>query len=105
MARKPKSLTKIEDPRLEPYFITKDDNCYTVNERVIPNKDHFRSKGNIKEYAKPQSYYPDLGRALEYISHNSLHNRETNNLDQIIENFKLIETNIKSYTNEIRGII
>ena len=27
MARKPKSLTKIEDPRLEPYFITKDDNC------------------------------------------------------------------------------
>ena len=49
MARKAKSLTKIEDPRLEPYFITKDDNCYTVNERVIPNQDHFRSKGNIKE--------------------------------------------------------
>ena len=105
MARKAKSLTKIEDPRLEPYFITKDDNCYTVNERVIPNQDHFRSNGNIKEYAKPQSYYADLGMALEYIAKNSLHNRETNNLDQIIENFKLIETNIKSYTNEIRSTI
>jgi len=42
---------------------------------------------------------------LEYIAKNSLHNRETNNLDQIIENFKLIETNIKSYTNEIRSTI
>ena len=42
MARKAKAITVITDPLLEPYYITKDDLCYTVNERIIPNKDHFR---------------------------------------------------------------
>ena len=46
MARKAKSLTTISDPLMEPYFITKDEMCFTVNERITPNKDHFRSKGN-----------------------------------------------------------
>ena len=43
MARKAKSLTTISDPLMEPYFITKDEMCFTVNERITPNKDHFRS--------------------------------------------------------------
>ena len=43
MAKKAKSITVISDPLMEPYYITKDDLCYTVNERITPNKDHFRS--------------------------------------------------------------
>ena len=31
MANKSRSLTTISDPSLDPYFITKDDHCYTVN--------------------------------------------------------------------------
>lgn len=45
MAKKAKSITVISDHLMEPYYITKDDLCYTVNERITPNKDHFRSKG------------------------------------------------------------
>ena len=45
-----KQLTTIEDPNLEPYFITKDDHCYTVQMRVKPNSNHFRTKGKVKEY-------------------------------------------------------
>ena len=43
---------------MEPYYIQKDDMCYTVNERITPNKDHFRTVGKGKEYSKPQGYYP-----------------------------------------------
>ena len=52
MARKLKSHTLIEDPALEPYFITRDDNCYTVNQRIQSNANHFRSTGKSKEYTK-----------------------------------------------------
>ena len=53
MARKAKSITTIEDPILNPYFITKDDHCYTVNIKVESDKDHFRSKGKSKTYSRP----------------------------------------------------
>ena len=45
MSRRSKSLTTISDPLMEPYFITKDETCYTVNERIQPDTNHFRSKG------------------------------------------------------------
>ena len=45
MARKPNSLTLIEDPSMEPFFITKDEHCYTVNKRITSYADHFRSTG------------------------------------------------------------
>ena len=60
-----KQLTVIKDPNLEPYFITKDDHCYTVQMTVKPNANHFRTKGKGKEYSKPQTYHPNLGSALE----------------------------------------
>ena len=52
MANKSRSLTTISDPSLDPYFITKDDHCYTVNIKIESNKDHFRSKGKSKSYSK-----------------------------------------------------
>jgi len=106
MARKAKAITTITDPLLEPYYITKDDLCYTVNERIIPNKDHFRSKGNGKEYAKPQGYYPDFGSAIIKISNELRHTkREYDSLSEYIEEYRLIETNIKNYTNGIRSTV
>ena len=103
MARKPKSLTTISDPMLEPYFITKDELCYTVNERITPNKDHFRSKGNGTEYAKPQGYYPEFQQALQKIAKEKLHTRKDyTSLLEYLNDYKLIETNIKNYTDGIR---
>lgn len=106
MARKAKSLTTISDPLMEPYFITKDEMCYTVNERITPNRDHFRSKGNGTEYAKPQGYYPNFDQALEKITKEKLHTRkEYNSLSEFLNEFKLIETNIKNYTDGLRSTI
>jgi len=106
MTRKAKSLTVISDPLMEPYYITKDDVCYTVNERITPNKNHFRSKGNGTEYAKPQGYYPNFNQALQKIAKERLHTKKDyNSLREFLDEFKSIETNIKNYTDGIRSTI
>ena len=106
MARKSKSITTISDPLMEPYYITKDDVCYTVNERIIPNENHFRSKGKGTEYAKPQGYYPEFKQALEKVAKEQLHTRKSyTSLNDFLDKFKQIENNIKSYTDGIRSTI
>lgn len=106
MARKAKSITTISDPLMEPYFITQDDVCYTVMERITPNENHFRSKGKGTEYAKPQGYYPEFKYALEKISKCKLNTREDyNSLNEFLNEFKQIENNIKEYTDGIRSTI
>ncbi|MDC0540046.1 hypothetical protein OAO15_00890 [bacterium] len=106
MARKPKSLTTISDPLMEPYYITKDELCFTVNERITPDKNHFRSKGNGTEYAKPQGYYPEFQQALIKVAKEKLHTRKDyKSLSEFLNEFKLIETNIKNYTDGLRSTI
>ena len=106
MARRSKSITLISDPTLEPYFISKDDVCYTVNERIIPDKNHFRSKGNGTEYAKPQGYYSSLEQALNKISEEKLHTKkEYNSLRELLDEFINIKNDIKKYTDGIRSTI
>ena len=102
MARKPKSITTISDPLLDPFYISKDDVCYTVNERIEPNLNHFRSKGKGKTYAKPQGYYPNFDQALFKIAHEKLHTRKDyESLSSFLAEFKSIESNIKNYINGI----
>ena len=106
MTRKTKSITLIQDDLLEPYYITKDDMCYTVNERIVPDKNHFRSKGNGKEYSKPQGYYPNFDQALQKIATEKLHTKkEYDSLSKFLDEFRLIENKIKNYTDGIRSTI
>jgi hypothetical protein len=96
---KTKSLTLIEDPSLEPYFITKDDYNYIVNIKVQTNKDHFRSNGVAKQYEKSIKFYPNFKSALQYIAEEKLHNkRHYNSIQDFIDDYRKIESNI---TNNI----
>ena len=98
MAKKAKSITVISDPLMEPYYITKDDLCYTVNERITPNKNHFRSKGKGTEYAKPQGYYASFELALIKISEELMHTkRNYDSLSEYIEEYRIISNQIKEY--------
>ena len=106
MAKKAKSLTVISDPLMEPYYITKDDLCYTVNERITPNKNHFRSKGKGTEYAKPQGYYASFELALIKISEELMHTkRNYDSLSEYIEEYRIISNQIKEYTDGIRSTV
>jgi len=106
MARKAKSTTTISDPLMEPYYIAKDDMCYTVVEKIIPNEDHFRSNGKGKEYSKPQGYYPNFESALRKVAEEKLHTRKDyKGLSEFLDEFNQIKNNIKNYTDGIRSII
>tara|TARA_R100000951_G_scaffold90559_1_gene78860 strand:+ start:504 stop:824 length:321 start_codon:yes stop_codon:yes gene_type:complete len=100
MARKAKSHTMIKDPLLEPYFVTIDDNCCTVNQTIQKDSNHFRSKGKEKSYEKAISFHANLGTALIAISKNLLHDKKTRDLSEVLEQFKTIELNLKQFINE-----
>ena len=55
MIRKRKTNQTLTDSKLEPFFITVDDYCFTVKERVTPDSDHFKSSGKAKVYEKSLS--------------------------------------------------
>ena len=105
MANKSRSLTTISDPSLDPYFITKDDHCYTVNIKIESNKDHFRSKGKSKSYSKSISYHARFDQALRWISDEQLHIKKKLDLSEFLTQFKNIRNNIKEYTDGIRSTI
>jgi len=106
MARKAKSITTISDPLMEPYYITKDDMCYTVVEKITPNEDHFRSNGKGKEYSKPQGYYPRFDQALFKVTQEKLNTRKDyKGLNEFLDEYRKIENNIKNYTDGLRSTI
>jgi hypothetical protein len=102
MARKAKSLTMIEDPSLEPYFITVDDNCYTVNIKVTKDKDHFRSTGKNKTYSKALTFHSSFRQALTRVTQDQLHTKKSyKTLSEFLDHFKNIESNIKNYIDKL----
>ena len=105
MAKKLKAITEISDPLLDPYYITKDDYCYTVNIKVESDKDHFRSKGKSKTYSKSISYHARFDQALRWISDEQLHIKKKLDLSEFLTQFKNIRNNIKEYTDGIRSTI
>lgn len=100
MARKARSHTLIKDKLLDPYFITIDDMCHTVNEVVQKNSNHFRSKGKSKSYEKAISFHPNLGSSLFAISRYLKHDKDTRDLDGVLDQYKTIENNLKQFIDE-----
>lgn len=81
MLQKRKTLQTLADPKLEPFFITVDDYCFTVKEKVIPDTTHFKAKGKRKEYERSLFYYPNLGMALTKIIELKTGIEDTNSLE------------------------
>jgi len=101
MARKPNSLTLIEDPSMDPFFITKDEHCYTVNRRIKSNANHFRSTGKSKTYSKALTFHSKFEDALKRITEEQLHTKKHyKTLNDFLNHFLTIENNIKNYINE-----
>lgn len=101
MARKPNSLTLIEDPSMDPFFITKDEHCYTVNRRIKSNANHFRSTGKSKTYSKALTFHSKFEDALKRITEEQLHTKKHyKTLNDFLNHFLSIENNIKNYINE-----
>jgi len=105
MLRKRKTNQTLTDPKLEPFFITVDDYCFTIKERVTSDTDHFKSSGKVKVYEKSLFYVPNLGMALNRIAELKAGIGDFNSLDEYLKNYETITNEIKEYTHELRSII
>ncbi len=105
MTTKRKSIQIITDPLLEPFFITKDEYSYTVKQNITSDSTHFRSKGNAKTYEKSLYYFTRFDQALNKISDLKSDMESFNSLEEYINNYTKISTNIKNYTDGIRSIV
>jgi len=61
-------MTIIKDPVLEPFFISKDQHCYTVVEAVTPETKNLEEGSKGKIYEKPLGHYGNFAAALKRIS-------------------------------------
>ena len=70
--------TTIKDPSIEPFYISKDQYCYTVVETITPDEKNIgkfgkKDNGNQgKDYEKPLGHYSSLGSALKKIAKSKL---------------------------------
>ncbi len=105
MTTKRKSIQTITDPLLEPFFITKDEYSYTVKQNVTSDATHFRAKGKAKTYEKSLYYYANMDQALQKIANLKSDIGNFDSLEEYINNYLKISTNIKNYTDGLRSTI
>jgi hypothetical protein len=85
----------INDPSLEPYFISMDDNCMTVNIKVTPDT-RYSSSG--KEYVKIVGHHSNLSSALRSIAKDKANSKSYDSLKDYINEYDKI---INSFTEKI----
>jgi hypothetical protein len=105
MIRKRKTNQTLTDPRLDPFFITVDDYCFTIKEKVISDGNHFKSNGKTKKYERSLFYLPSLDTALVKIAELKAGTEDFDSLKEYLKNYETIKNQIKEYTYELRSII
>jgi uncharacterized protein YutD len=80
---------------MEPYFISMDDNCMTVNVRVIPDA---RYTDSGKEYTKIIGHYSNLSAALKSIAKDKTNSKSYDSLKTYIEEYN---STLDSFSSKI----
>jgi len=96
------SLTLIKDPLIEPYFIGKDANSYTVYETLkVGNNNKGRGrKTRSKEGIKPISYHTNFASCLTSIAKLKIDDRPLyNSLSEYITEWKRVKEEINQIVN------
>ena len=84
----------INDPVMEPYFISMDDNCMTVNIKITPDA---RYSDSGKEYNKIVGHYSNLGSALKSIAKDKANSKSYDSLQEYMSEYNNI---INSFTDK-----
>jgi len=85
------SITTISDPLIEPFYISKDQHCYTVFENVSSSGD------SDKQYQKAKGHYSSFGACLKVIAQLKVEQKENfNNIKDYITEWKQIQQKIKT---------
>tara|TARA_B100000497_G_scaffold3207_1_gene3493 strand:+ start:5100 stop:5417 length:318 start_codon:yes stop_codon:yes gene_type:complete len=100
--------TIIKDPALDPFFISKDQYCYTVMEVITPDEKNigkFKKKDNGnegKDYEKPIGHYSSLASALKNIAKGKIdHKKDYSSIMSYIEEYNKQNKEMENLLNKI----
>lgn len=100
--------TIIKDPALGPFFISKDQYCYTVMEVITPDEKNigkFKKKNNGnegKDYEKPIGHYSSLASALKKIAKGKLdRKKEYSSIMSYIKEWEKEKEEMENLLNKI----
>lgn len=95
-----KTATIIKDPLIEPFFIAKDNYCYTVYELVQPDPNHWKSNKNGKTYYKAHSHHSSFSSCLRNIALRKTDmKKEYESISDYIKNWEDVQGKINQLTN------
>jgi len=95
---KEKEYTRfITDPVMEPYFISMDDSCMTVNIRVTPDA---RYTDSTKEYTKILGHYSNINSALKAIVRDKINSESYDSLKGYMDTYENITEQLNQVLNK-----
>ena len=100
--------TTIRDLAIKPFFITKDQHCYTVMESITPDEKNigkFKKKNNGnegKDYEKPIGHYSSFVQALNRIAKEKVNLTEDySSIKDYIDEWENQQNDLKEILNKI----
>ena len=94
-------MSKITDPKLEPYYIGKDSHCYTVYEVVTPQAKYLEKGSEGKDYEKPVAHYSNFSKALERVYKEKLNSNKEHytSIKEYIDEWDKIKNELSEILN------
>jgi hypothetical protein len=99
-AKESSSSTIIRDPRIEPYFISKDSHCYTIFETITPDTRYTENNKPGQEYIKALGHYSNFGNCLKVIARNKTNDKLSfDSITEYIATYRRVEELINELIN------
>jgi len=96
------NTTIIRDPKIEPFYISKDAYCYTIFKTVTPDIRYTEDNKPGKEYSKSLGHYSSFASCLKALAKEKVDNNQSyNSIQEYIQTFKSLETSIKELLNVV----
>ena len=76
----------ISDPSMEPYFISVDDYCYTLKQKITPTY-----TDSVKEYIQDVGHYSNMDSAIKKVMKLKVNTKSYNSLKEFITEYKQIQ--------------
>ena len=97
------SLCKISDPLMEPFYIEKDSNNFTVMEKSIATRGFGGGEASGKELIKVVGYYTSFSNALNCIARQKFYQNKNDytSIKAYIETWKEVKDGLDSLLNKV----
>jgi hypothetical protein len=96
------NTTIIRDPKIEPFYISKDAYCYTIFKTITPDIRYTENNQPGKEYSKSLGHYSSFASCLKALAKEKVNdNQSYNSIQEYIERFKKLEISIKELLNVV----